>query len=49
MGGIEGWYMGYNEYEKIEKNVMEMYGKIDNLESLRGKKREDEILMMIIK
>ncbi|PRD44018.1 DedA family protein [Phyllobacterium phragmitis] len=48
LGGIAGWYLGYYAYESIAKPVLEMYGKLDTFENLRGSTSADAILLMLI-
>lgn len=48
LGGIAGWYLGYHAYEQIAKPVLEMYGKLDTFEQLRGTTSADTILLMLI-
>jgi membrane protein YqaA with SNARE-associated domain len=48
LGGIAGWYLGYHAYEQIAKPVLEMYGKLDTFEQLRGTTSADAILLMLI-
>ncbi|ACO01387.1 DedA family protein [Brucella melitensis] len=48
LGGIAGWYLGYHAYEQIAKPVLEMYGKLDTFERLRGTTSADAILLMLI-
>jgi membrane protein YqaA with SNARE-associated domain len=48
LGGIAGWYLGHYAYEAIAKPVLEMYGKLDTFEQLRGSTSADAILLMLI-
>ncbi|WP_343315332.1 YqaA family protein [Brucella sp. BE17] len=48
LGGIAGWYLGFHAYEQIAKPVLEMYGKLDTFEQLRGTTSADTILLMLI-
>lgn len=48
LGGIAGWYLGYHAYEQVAKPVLEMYGKLDTFEQLRGTTSADMILLMLI-
>ncbi len=48
LGGIAGWYIGYHAYEQIAKPVLEMYGKLDTFEQLRGTTSADTILLLLI-
>ena len=35
LGGIAGWLLGHYAYEALAKPVLEFYGTLDDLESLR--------------
>lgn len=48
LGGILGWYIGFHAYEQIAKPVLEMYGKLDTFEQLRGSTSADTILLLLI-
>ncbi|MEN5298741.1 YqaA family protein [Brucella sp. TWI559] len=48
LGGIAGWYLGYHAYEQVAKPVLEMYGKLDTFEQMRGTTSADMILLMLI-
>ncbi len=48
LGGIAGWYIGFHAYEQIAKPILEMYGKLDTFERLRGSASADAILLMLI-
>ncbi|MBV2144674.1 DedA family protein [Falsochrobactrum sp. TDYN1] len=48
LGGIAGWYLGFYAYEQIAKPVLEIYGKLDTFEQLRGSTSADMILLMLI-
>lgn len=48
LGGIAGWYLGYHAYEQVAKPVLEMYGKLDTFEQMRGTTSADTILLMLI-
>lgn len=48
LGGIAGWYIGYHAYEQLAKPVLEMYGKLDAFEHLRGTTSADTILLLLI-
>ncbi|WP_079212242.1 YqaA family protein [Brucella pituitosa] len=48
LGGIAGWYLGYHAYEQVAKPVLEMYGKLDTFEQMRGTTGADMILLMLI-
>src|SRR5690606_40684351 len=48
LGGLAGWSLGYHAYEQIAKPVLEMYGKLDAFEQLRGTTSADTILLMLI-
>ncbi|WP_273728008.1 YqaA family protein [Brucella gallinifaecis] len=47
-GGIAGWFLGYHAYEQVAKPVLEMYGKLDTFEQMRGTTSADMILLMLI-
>jgi len=48
LGGIAGWYLGYHLYEQVAKPILEMYGKLDTFERMRGSASADAILLMLI-
>lgn len=48
LGGIAGWFLGYHAYEQVAKPVLEMYGKLDTFEQMRGTTSADMILLMLI-
>ncbi|MFD1199618.1 YqaA family protein [Brucella gallinifaecis] len=48
LGGIAGWYLGYHAYEQVAKPVLEIYGKLDTFEKMRGTTSADMILLMLI-
>lgn len=48
LGGIAGWYLGYHAYEQVAKPVLEMYGKLDTFEQMRGTTSANMILLMLI-
>lgn len=48
LGGIAGWFLGYYAYETVAKPVLELYGKLDSFEHLRGTTSADTILLLLI-
>ncbi|GAA0609109.1 YqaA family protein [Paenochrobactrum glaciei] len=48
LGGIAGWFLGYYAYEAVAKPVLELYGKLDSFEHLRGTTSADTILLLLI-
>ena len=48
LGGIAGWFLGYYAYESIAKPFLELYGKLDTFEALRGETGATAILLMLI-
>lgn len=48
LGGIAGWFLGHYAYEAIAKPVLELYGKLDSFEDLRGSTSADTILLLLI-
>jgi membrane protein YqaA with SNARE-associated domain len=48
LGGIAGWFLGYYAYETVAKPVLELYGKLDSFETLRGTTSADTILLLLI-
>lgn len=48
LGGIAGWALGFYAYETVAKPILEMYGKLDTFEHLRGSANADTILLMLI-
>ncbi|PWL16920.1 DedA family protein [Falsochrobactrum shanghaiense] len=48
LGGVAGWYLGYHAYEQVAKPVLELYGKLDTFEQMRGSTSADMILLMLI-
>ena len=48
LGGIAGWYIGYYAYDQLARPILEMYGKLDTFEQLRGTTSADAILLMLI-
>ncbi|MFK4825238.1 YqaA family protein [Paenochrobactrum sp. BZR 588] len=48
LGGIAGWFLGHYAYEAIAKPVLELYGKLDSFEHLRGTTSADTILLLLI-
>ena len=48
LGGIAGYYLGYFAYEAFAKPVLELYGKLDTFEALRGSSSSTAILLMLI-
>lgn len=48
LGGIAGWLLGYYAYETLAKPILEMYGKLDAFEQLRGSTSADAILLLLI-
>ncbi|PQA71571.1 YqaA family protein, partial [Brucella oryzae] len=47
-GGIAGRDLGYLADSQTAKPVLEMYGKLDSFEQLRGTTSADTILLMLI-
>jgi membrane protein YqaA with SNARE-associated domain len=48
LGGIAGWLLGYYAYETLAKPILEMYGKLDAFEQLRGSTSADAILLLLV-
>ncbi|MCX8281576.1 DedA family protein [Phyllobacterium sp. 0TCS1.6C] len=48
LGGIAGWMLGYYAYEALAKPILEVYGKLDAFEQLRGSTSADAILLLLI-
>lgn len=48
LGGVAGWYLGFYAYEQVAKPVLELYGKLDTFEQMRGSTSADMILLMLI-
>ncbi|MCO4317785.1 DedA family protein [Phyllobacterium sp. 21LDTY02-6] len=48
LGGIAGWMLGYYAYEALAKPILEVYGKLDTFEQLRGSTSADAILLLLI-
>ncbi|MDR6631256.1 membrane protein YqaA with SNARE-associated domain [Phyllobacterium sp. 1468] len=48
LGGIAGWLLGYYAYETLAKPILEMYGKLEAFEQLRGSTSADAILLLLV-
>ncbi|MHC1547870.1 YqaA family protein [Phyllobacterium sp. K27] len=48
LGGIAGWMLGFYAYETLAKPVLEIYGKLDAFEALRGSASADAILLLLV-
>ncbi|EJM99240.1 YqaA family protein [Phyllobacterium sp. YR531] len=48
LGGIAGWMLGFYAYETIAKPILEMYGKLDAFEAMRGSTSADAILLLLV-
>lgn len=48
LGGIAGWMLGFYAYETLAKPILEMYGKLDAFESMRGSTSADAILLLLV-
>jgi membrane protein YqaA with SNARE-associated domain len=48
LGGIAGWMLGYFAYETLAKPILEMYGKLDAFEAMRGSTSADAILLLLV-
>lgn len=48
LGGIAGWMLGFYAYETLAKPILEMYGKLDAFEAMRGSASADAILLLLI-
>lgn len=48
LGGIAGWLLGFYAYETLAKPILEMYGKLDAFEAMRGSTSADAILLLLV-
>ncbi|MEP7452086.1 YqaA family protein [Phyllobacterium sp. SB3] len=48
LGGIAGWMLGFYAYETLAKPILEMYGKLDAFEAMRGSTSADAILLLLV-
>lgn len=48
LGGIAGWMLGHFAYEALAKPVLELYGKLEAFEALKGSSGDGFILLMLI-
>lgn len=48
LGGIAGWMLGFYAYETLARPILEMYGKLDAFEAMRGSASADAILLLLI-
>lgn len=48
LGGIAGWMLGFYAYEALAKPILEMYGKLDAFEAMRGSTSADAILLLLV-
>lgn len=48
LGGIAGWMLGFYAYETLAKPILDMYGKLDAFEAMRGSASADAILLLLI-
>lgn len=48
LGGIAGWMLGHFAYEALAKPVLELYGKLEAFEALKGSSGDGFILLMLV-
>jgi membrane protein YqaA with SNARE-associated domain len=48
LGGIAGWMLGFYAYETLAKPILEMYGKLEAFEAMRGSTSADVILLLLV-
>ncbi len=48
LGGIAGWLLGYFAYEAVARPVLEIYGKLDEFETLRASSGLGFIILMLV-